>query len=354
MRRTEQNPRYHAEGNVLTHTEQVVAAYQRESHRFSLDTQDHEVLYWAAVLHDIGKPLTTHWRGNRWSAKGHERAGVAPARDLLLAQPKISPDQRRRILDLVQYHAVPLQWGLRQQGISAYKRLATRLDLRMLGIFAYFDIVGRICEKKTEVLDLIQQFNQRIVSRVQYEMGTFAEMQTHYQQANFQQKNALWYSTKHDLQLTEKLLQAKQHGGQPPRFTCLIPVGVASQHQAEIAQRQPGAYKLYDAAALGLHYHDPHTRESQLRQLKHFISVYGRDQQRLVIDGLPVATEVRSYVADYCRQQGGFVEYLFIEQSLDCLLNQADDDEDAARLRRAHAQLETPHPWEAHRLLLSA
>jgi len=352
MRATEQNPRYHAEGNVLTHTEMVLAAYHSESAQFELDESDHEVLYWASVLHDIGKVKVTRWRQNRWSAKGHERAGMAPARDLLLEQPHISAAQRKRILDLVKYHAVPLQWGLRQQPIQAYKRLATRTDLRLLGVFAHFDIVGRICEKKDEVLGLIEQFNQKIVPQTHYELGTFDQIQAHYQAASYQQKNALWHSLKQDLRLTERLLQVQKPSQQKPLFTAVIVVGCAATHQPEVETQGLGHFKYYNAEALNLKFTDPHARESQLRQLKHFVSVYGRERQHIVIDGLPLDPEVRTYVAEFCRQQGGHIEYLFVERSLKQLLAAANDPNQAERLRAAHEVLDYPHPWEAHKLTL--
>lgn len=350
MRATEQNPRYHAEGNVLTHTEMVLAAYQNESSQFELDESEREVLYWASVLHDIGKVKVTQWRRNRWSAKGHERAGLAPARDLLLQRPEISTAQRKRILDLVKYHAVPLQWGLRQQPIEAYKRLATRTDLRLLGIFAHFDIVGRICEKKDEVLNLIAHFNRSIVPQVHYELGPFGEVQAHYQAVGYQQKNALWHSLKQDLRLTERLLQVDKPGHQKPLFTAVIVIGSAEDHRAEVEAQGLGHFNYYNAVALDLTFTDPHARESQLRQLKHFVSVYGRERQHLVIDGLPLNAEVRTYVAEYCRQQGGHIEYLFVERSLDQLLASAEDESQAARLRTAHEALDFPHPWEAHHI----
>lgn len=350
MRRTEQNPRYHAEGNVLNHTHMVLGAYRTHAPEFTLDDDDHEVLYWAAVLHDIGKPIVTRWRGHRWSAKGHERAGVAPARDLLLQQPNISASQRQRILDLVRYHAIPLQWGLHQRPISDYKRMATRTDVRLMGIFAYFDILGRICERKSEVLALIRRFNQQIVPQIHYEVGSFSEVQQRYQQASHQHKNALWHSLNHDMRLTEKLLQVHGARNEKPIFTCVIPIGVAPNHRPEVDQQGFGHFKYYDAGALHLDFSDPHAREGQLRQLKHFVSVYGRDQQHLVIDGLPTDPKIRAYVANYCRQQGAHIEYLFVERRLDSLLTSAPNAGEAERLRHAHAHLDAPHPWEAHRV----
>jgi len=71
-----QNPRWHPEGDVLTHVMQVV---DRAPPRYR----------WHALLHDIGKKDTARWRPEGWySFHGHERLGaqLIPriARDLRL------------------------------------------------------------------------------------------------------------------------------------------------------------------------------------------------------------------------------------------------------------------------------
>jgi len=71
-----QNPRWHPEGDVLTHVLQVV---DRAAPPYR----------WHALLHDIGKKDTARWRPEGWySFYGHERVGAALipriARDLRL------------------------------------------------------------------------------------------------------------------------------------------------------------------------------------------------------------------------------------------------------------------------------
>ena len=59
MRETDQNPEYHAEGNVYTHTKMVCEALIKEEGYLALGKQEKEVLFLAALLHDIGKIRTT-------------------------------------------------------------------------------------------------------------------------------------------------------------------------------------------------------------------------------------------------------------------------------------------------------
>ena len=111
MRNTQQNPRYHAEGNVLNHTLLVLGEFYDLVASVPLSESDREVLYWAALLHDIGKPAVTYWDGKTWRAAGHEKAGVPLARNILMQQESISARQRNRILDLVRWHHLPLRMG---------------------------------------------------------------------------------------------------------------------------------------------------------------------------------------------------------------------------------------------------
>jgi len=351
LRQTQQNPRYHAEGNVLVHTEMVLSAYQQYSSEFELSESDHEVLYWAAVLHDIGKPSVTEWKEYRWSAHGHERAGVPIARDILLQKPEISVSQRQRILDLVKYHAIPLQWGIRKKPVEAYKRLATRTDLRLLGIFAYFDIRGRLCERKEEILALLKHFNETVVPKIQYEMGTYEQMQETYDRVGLNQKNALWNSLKMaDIRLVEKLLQVRRPQASMPKFTAVIPLGALSSTQRDTLSNYYPGFRAYDAGELELDFSDPHGREGQLRQLKHFISVYGRAGKNLLIEGFSSDQETRRYLTEHLRKEGAWVEYIFSERSLNNLLGEAETDADQLRLTHVHETLDFPHPWEAHRI----
>ncbi|MEM7369268.1 MAG: HD domain-containing protein [Bacteroidota bacterium] len=166
MKETQQNPRYHAEGNVYNHTLLVLEKFHAHAYEFDLTDEERTILYWACILHDTGKPEVTHLKNGRWVSTGHEEAGVPIARDILLQHPEISESQRERILDLVKWHFVPLRWGLKRVDLQEYQQLSTQTNLRLLGIFAYFDILGRLCERKPVVLAMIRHFNEYIVPTV--------------------------------------------------------------------------------------------------------------------------------------------------------------------------------------------
>ena len=109
LKDTEQDSKWHPEGDVEIHTKQVLQQAVKIAKKENLDEKEKEILIFAALLHDIAKPETTQktWNDklNRFSisAKGHEAAGVEPSRKFLL---KIGMDKGTIdiILALVREH----------------------------------------------------------------------------------------------------------------------------------------------------------------------------------------------------------------------------------------------------------
>ncbi|MBN1141623.1 MAG: HD domain-containing protein [Deltaproteobacteria bacterium] len=100
LRGVQQPPEFHAEGDALTHT--LLAL---ESVRADAD----ERVFWAVLLHDLGKAATTEFRDGRWRSHGHEEAGTAMALAVLarLGRDDLAPD----VAWLVRHHGFILSWG---------------------------------------------------------------------------------------------------------------------------------------------------------------------------------------------------------------------------------------------------
>ncbi len=76
MAATPQDPVHHAEGNVAVHTQMVLAALQEMPEYAALDEQSREVLWAAALLHDVEKRSTTvTGEEGRISSPGHAKKG---------------------------------------------------------------------------------------------------------------------------------------------------------------------------------------------------------------------------------------------------------------------------------------
>lgn len=142
----EQEPDWHPEGDVWTHTLLVVDEARRRID--DLGRPGRVAIMLGAVTHDLGKPATTIRSEGRIRSPGHEAAGVAPATavlDRLNIHTLEGYDVRRQVLGLVAYHLTPGMWHKAPQpvGDGAFRRLAAKVDLELLARLAEADCRGR-------------------------------------------------------------------------------------------------------------------------------------------------------------------------------------------------------------------
>lgn len=141
-----QDPEWHPEGDVWTHTLMVVdEARQRIE---GMERGRAVAMMIAAICHDIAKPDTTAMIEGRWRSPGHEEAGVAPTTrvlDRLNLHTLDGYDVRRSVLGLVAQHLKPSAFQKASPPVSdgAFRRLAQKVDLELLAVFAMADCHGR-------------------------------------------------------------------------------------------------------------------------------------------------------------------------------------------------------------------
>jgi tRNA nucleotidyltransferase (CCA-adding enzyme) len=123
LRGVPQDPHWHPEGDVWTHTMLVVdeAAALRNG-----DDEDLALMY-AALCHDIGKPAVTVESEDRLRTPKHDVVGAHMARDFLqrLRAPGLLCD---RVEALVKYHLAPALFVAQGTTARGYRRLARNLD----------------------------------------------------------------------------------------------------------------------------------------------------------------------------------------------------------------------------------
>ena len=83
MVQTRQNPEYHAEGDVWTHTRLVCEALADDPEFRALNPRKRQILFFAALLHDVGKI----WR----STLDPSGAIVSPGCDSSTSVPSTTP-----------------------------------------------------------------------------------------------------------------------------------------------------------------------------------------------------------------------------------------------------------------------
>lgn len=143
---TPQDPEWHPEGDVWTHTLQVV-----DEAAGLIDVLDRPralSIMLAALCHDLGKPATTRFEDGRIRSRDHERTGVEPTIALLdrwRVHTVHGYDVRGQVIALVANHLKPGQLYDDRDRVSdgAIRRLAAKCEPDLLYRVARADCLGR-------------------------------------------------------------------------------------------------------------------------------------------------------------------------------------------------------------------
>ena len=124
-----QDPHWHPEGDVGTHTMLVVDAAARVAKREGLEGDARAVVLFSALCHDFAKPATTQLRDRdgkmRWTSWGHEAAGGPMAR-AFLERIGIKSAIVEQVVPIVEHHLAASGVG-RDPTPRAIRRLAMHL-----------------------------------------------------------------------------------------------------------------------------------------------------------------------------------------------------------------------------------
>ena len=144
LKKCEQNPKWHAEGDAFVHTKKVCEAMEKrlKFFRITYKTRPFEcmVLMTAALFHDIGKGTTTIFKKGNWHAYGHEIDGEKIARKLLWDE---GYEFREQVCSLVRWHMEPLHiFESKSEIIEKILRLSKRVNIKHVCLLKTCDIDG--------------------------------------------------------------------------------------------------------------------------------------------------------------------------------------------------------------------
>ena len=166
MSQTAQNPAFHAEGDVWTHTKMVCEELVKLAAFRELTGQKQQAVFLAALLHDVGKIHTTRWEDGKWTSPNHTLVGSKMARQFLWQEMELcgTPEKqqlRETVCNLIRYHSFPPHAiddpdGKRKlMAIAANGASCPVFTMELLCILCQADALGRECEDKTHMLEQI-------------------------------------------------------------------------------------------------------------------------------------------------------------------------------------------------------
>ncbi|MDG1949252.1 MAG: AAA family ATPase [bacterium] len=167
MKTVEQDPIWHAEGNVWIHTRMVTEALIGLPEFHEESEQDRHILFWTALLHDVEKFSTTvlddyseDEKRPCVSAPRHAKRGEYTARDILYREHNCPFEIREQICKMVRWHGVPL-WAMdKDNPQKTVLESSLYIKNRWLGMFAKADALGRKCHDLQDLLCRIEIFEE--------------------------------------------------------------------------------------------------------------------------------------------------------------------------------------------------
>lgn len=160
LKKIDQNPKYHKEGNVFIHTKRVCSELVLLPQWRSCDTIEKVILYLAALFHDIGKLICTKVEDGEIVSPKHGVKGAKVFREIFYKEYVIDFEFREAIATLIKYHGLPLFFMDRDNIDYDLIRASESVNMKLLYLIAKADLLGRECEDQKELLNNVECFKE--------------------------------------------------------------------------------------------------------------------------------------------------------------------------------------------------
>ncbi len=342
MKGVPQDPRYHAEGDVAIHTQMVLEALQNEPAFKQLSAQDQEILWAAALLHDVEKYSTTiHENDGSITSKGHARKGAQFARQLLYVNEPAPFAIREQIVGLVKYHGLPIWLFEKPDPLKAMVKASMEVNLQWLCLLAKADMLGRICEDQEEMLYRIDCFEEYCKEKECW--GSHRQFESDQAQ--------MYYMTNDDAYLDYVPFET-------PTAEVILMCGLPGAGKDTHVKKH---YKDWPIISLddlrvkrGILPTDKSGNGRIIQEAKEQARVYLRKKESFVWNATNTTSQMRMQLIDLFLTYKAKISIVYIEVPYQCLHDQNKNREGVVPvpvLNKLIRKLEIPALWEAHKVV---
>lgn len=340
MKEVPQDAKHHAEGNVAVHTQMVLSAMEKLY--TDLTPEEQEILWTAALLHDVEKYSTTVIEpdGSITSA-GHARKGEMKARQILYKEIPSPFHIREQVAKLVRYHGLPLWLFERTDPARTLVIASLQVNTQHLALLARADIIGRICDDQEEMLYRIACFEE--LCREQECWGVPKAFANSNARMNYLQKEGT---------MPDYIPYAQ------PETSVVIMSGLPGAGKDTYVRRHYPDLPVVSLddirVTMKISASDKTGNGQVIQAAKEQARVYLRNKQPFVWNATNVTRQMREQLIAICLQYRAHVTVVYVEVPFRELFRQNGDREaivPATVMHRLINKLEVPDLTEAHEVL---
>ena len=158
MRACPQDPEYHQEGDVWTHTQLVLTELVAIDAWRTLGPEQREIVFASALLHDIGKPECTRVEAGHVTSRRARRGEVLSRR--ILWELGMPLHVREHVAQLVRFHGLPMTYFRDANGERRAISVSQSVSCHLLSILAEADARGRRGPERSRCIDDVSLFRE--------------------------------------------------------------------------------------------------------------------------------------------------------------------------------------------------
>jgi predicted kinase len=334
-----QSPVHHAEGDVAAHTQMVISALEKLPEYGILEEQEKEIVWAAALLHDVEKRSTTSVDNNgEIVSPGHAKKGAITTRSILYCYIPTPFEIREKIVGLVRHHGLPLWVFHKTNPVQTLLKASFEVNTKWLAMLAKADVLGRICNDADELL---------------YRIGLFEELC---------KENDCWGKPKEFLSDLARVQYFRKEDQSPNYLPfentwqqAIIMSGIAgSGKDFYIKQHYPdyAVISLDDMRRqLKIDYKDAKGNGRVIQAAKEQAKIYLRSHTPFVWNATNITLQMREQLIDLMMPYNPAITIVYVEVPYKKLMAQNRNRNypiPSSAIEKMIGKLEVPKAWEAH------